>query len=254
MNRWDEEGNDGDYGQVDGDEGPQPVANFAPNTAQPWLRSGIPPWHLWGNTQKIDITIQTLAAGVPALPSAGQLVKIAYKRPESWNWILSARLLSGPVADFAGITITVLYDLTIGIGRSTIQMQNIPNAIFASKSFEMHQFVLGVGDPFPIGAQIWTTQSLAPSRNFRTDFPFGNTTGNAVPPDESASVVDRIVAQDIQLSCRVYAITGISDVALGQPVQVEVSAQFAPASHVRPDWYRQGPEEVSFPGEEVEGR
>ena len=67
--------------------------------------------------------------------------------------------------------------------------------------------------------------------------------------------MDAIVAQDIQLSVRAVCYTVVGNVAaLGQRVELEVSAQFAPQTHVRPDWFRKAPEELAFAGSEVEGR
>jgi hypothetical protein len=66
--------------------------------------------------------------------------------------------------------------------------------------------------------------------------------------------VTEIVAQDIQLNVR--AQIGISGALVGYPYNAvcEVTALFAPKTHVRPDWYREGPQEVQFPGGEVGGR
>jgi hypothetical protein len=37
-------------------------------------------------------------------------------------------------------------------------------------------------------------------------------------------------------------------------IVVEVAAFLAPKTHVRPDWYRDGPNEIVFAGSEVEGK
>jgi hypothetical protein len=250
---WNDDDHDGDGAGY---------ARFQPSLGgvdHPWLREGIPPWHLWGNSQTLDAVVQTAAAG-QVQPTTGQLVKISYKRPESWHWILSSRLISGPsgdlVAPAGAVSINVYFDLIIGTGRSAIVLQGLTGVGFTSRSFEQHTFQWdAAGGGFPPGAKIWTTEVLAPARTFRTFPPFFNDTGNAVPPDESASVIDKIVAQDIQLSCRVFATTGIANAALGGTVQVEVSAAFAPAVHVRPDWYqRTAVSEAQFAGSETGGK
>lgn len=260
-------GYDDDDGQDDGDSvgGAVEFQSSLGSVDHPWMREGMAPWHLWGNTLEIRTVVQEAALGVPIQPSTGQLVKISYKRPESWQWILSTRLISGPPGSIAApdgsVSLTVLYDLITGIGRSTIIMQKEVGVISAvgsrSKSFEQHNFFWDAGSGgFPAGAKIWTTQVLAPPRTFQTFAPAQNTSGNAVAPGESASVIDRIVAQDIQLSCRVSVTAQTGDTAIGQPVVLEVSAQFAPMAHVRPDWYQSArtPTEARFPGAETGGK
>lgn len=253
---------DDDDAQVDGDA---PVA-FIPKTGvEDWLREGMPPWHLWGNSETITTVVQE-ASSAPIVPSSAQLVKVSYKRPESWHWVFSSRLISGPagslVTPAGAIFLTVFFDLIVGVGRSSIQMQQVGGAGFTtvvsanSRSFEKHEFFWdGAAGGFPVGAKIWTTQALAPNRRFQTFAPISNSTGNAVAPLESASVVDQIVAQDIQLSCRVFASAFAGDTAIGQPVVLEVSAQFAPLVHVRPDWARiRRPAAERFAGAETGGK
>ena len=126
-----------DFGQFDDDGGPQPIANFVPAGAgQPWLRGGMPPWHLWGNSQRIVAPVQdsSLAARTN---SPGQLVKISYKRPETWHWIFAAKLLSGPDGTVTEqLQVEVAFDLTIGIGRSNIILQSAPPNL--DKAFEQY--------------------------------------------------------------------------------------------------------------------
>jgi hypothetical protein len=247
------------YGQVDGDSsGPVQFVSSLPSVGIPWMREGIPPWHLWGNSQTLDALVQTVAAG-QVQPTVGQLAKISYKRPETWHWIFSTKLISGPsgdlVAPAGAVTVNVYFDLIVGTGRSAILMQQITGVGFPTQSFEQHTFQWdAAGGGFPVGAKIWTTRALAPGRTFRTFAPFSNTSGNAVPPEESAGIIDKIVAQDIQLSCRVFATTGIANTALGGTVQLEVSAAFAPAHHIRPDWFDDGVPEQRYAGAETGGK
>jgi hypothetical protein len=235
---------DDDDGQVDGDSSGR--VDFTPNTAQPWLRSGMPPWHLWGNTQRIQTVVETLPTQQFRQGNTGQLLKIAYKRPETWHWVLYAKLLAGPdnTPTFFS-TIFVNWELVVGVGRSIVPMVGGGLSQFG-RSFERFTFQWGpTNGSFPAGREIWTSAALTPNREFNTDPPFEAETGT----------IDQIVAQDIQLSCRVSALTILANVAaVGQPVEVEVSAAFAPKSHVRPDWYRRAPPELAFPGDEIEGR
>ena len=46
--------------------------------------SGLAPWHLWGNSQSLTFT---QVASVNNPPTTQQLVKIAYRRPETWTFL-----------------------------------------------------------------------------------------------------------------------------------------------------------------------
>lgn len=244
MNRDDDDG----YGQEDGDEsvGYAPASPFAKSmVAQPWLRGSTPPWHLWGTTQTVTTVLTATGARVG---STNQLLRINYKRPETWHFLFSARLISGPdnTATFFS-TIDVNWELTTGIGRSALRMHFEPTPTWNGiiPPFERFRFQWGpVSTAFPVGAHIWSTQSQSPSRTFQGDGPFTV----SVP-------VTEIVAQDIQLQAQVIGITIPANVAAaGQPVAVELTAHFAPKNHIRPDWFLQKqPIETQFPGDETGG-
>lgn len=233
-------GRDDDDGQYDGEVRYQ--AN--PMQSQPWMRGSSPPWHLWGNTQQITVPIETtgaIRAGV-----TNQLVRIAYKRPETWHWLFSARLISGPANTPGFFTrIFVHWELTTGIGRSATMVHFGANGAFAQPGFDDYTFQWGpVNTPFPVGAHIWSTEAQSPSKSFVGDGP--NTLG---------PIVNQIVSQDLQLQVQIVGLT-VSDnvLAAGQRAVVEVSAQFAPKTHVRPDWLQLDvPPEAQFSGEEVGG-
>lgn len=244
MNRWGYNYSSGridERGQVDGDASAPPQFGAG---------GGLTPWHLWGNTQRLTVVVQSPTNPITLTP--GQLLRVAYKRPETWHWVLEARLLEGEDADLIDpIIVDVLYDLTIGIGRSMVQ---IPGGYgyFDERNdpaFERFRFTWGgpaVGaDPvFPRGAAIYSTAVFAPSREFI----------NGPAPTKSTALVDQIVAQDIQLNCRVAAVTFPGGSHVGKSVTVEVSGHFAPKVHVRPDWVREGDESVQFPGNEQGGK
>ena len=234
-------------GQYDGD-GP-----FSRSmSALPAFFGGTPPWHLWGNTQQIEtvVALPSGISGVAANPGVGQLVKVSYKRPTAWNWIFSSKLIAGPPGGSltTNVAISVEFELTIGIGRSMIMMapQVIsPSSGTFSPPFERHSFVYGT--QFPRNAQIWSTKTTSPSRTF-----IGDVVGTP-PIADAPTVVDNIVAQDIQLVTRVYATAEPPNTAIGALVSVEVSAEFAPLVHVRPDWFNEGPNESRFGGNEIGG-
>lgn len=246
-----------DWGQVDGDEsGP---AEFKPASAgQPWLRDGMPPWHLWGNTQRISVPVQSSSNPGRRTSTPGQLIKISYKRPETWHWLFAARLISGPNSDGVNsLQLQVIFDLTVGVGRSMVQVLGSPTAINGNTPFEAYFFTWGpLAAIFPANAFLYSTQVLAPNRTFRSDPPFPNQGGFPVAGEfvTGPSVIDQIVAQDLQLNCQLICLATAGDAAIGQSVVVDVSAQFAPKTHMRPDWFRNAPEELIFAGSEVEGR
>lgn len=232
---------DDDDGQVEGD-GPPPGNPFATSMhAAPWLRGGMPPWHLWGNTQQIVVPIETTGALRKGVTN--QLIRIAYRRPETWRWLFSARLLAGPDNTAGFFTrLFVHWELTVGVGRSVIQMAFGEGG----RAFEDYVFQWGPINPaFPRGAQIWTSETASPARTYTGDG--GNLPG---PPSPL------VVAEDIQLQVQIVGLTVVDNLAaVGQNATVEVSAQFAPNVHVRPDWLRLDvPPEAQFPGAEIEGR
>lgn len=243
---------DDDEGQVDGDASASAWyggAGFAQaNGMQPWLRNiGEPPWHLWGNQQRITTKVETV--GEIRFGVTNQLVKLAYKRPETWHWLFSARLISGPenTATFFS-RVFVHWELATGLGRSSVLMkQGSETGDYGQPAFDTFSFQWGPTLPrFPRGAHIWATTASAPSKIFAGDGPFTLATDG----------VDQIVAQDLQLNATVVALTVADNVAaVGQPVVVEVSAFFAPKTHIRPEWlHPTAPIEQIFPGDEIGGR
>lgn len=213
----------------------------APAAPKPKHGAGVSPWHMWGNTQQITGLVQSPTNPLTFTP--GQLARVEYKRPETWHWVLSARLLKGEDADLVDpIIVHVMYDLTIGIGRSAVSIP-MGTGYFDQRNdpaFEHFTFTWGgptVGaDPaFPYGASIFSTAVLPPS----TDFV------NGPAPTKSTAVVNEIVAQNIQLNCRMAVVTFPGGSHVGKSVTVEVSAHFAPKTHIRPEWHMH-----MFPGAE----
>ncbi len=177
-------------------------------------RSGIVPWRMWGDTKTVDVQ----SSGGLVNFGADQFARINYGRPESWCFVLAAKIVdqSGQLID--GTVLTVHYDLTIGVGRSSV---TIP---------DWHIFTFdygGVGKAFLIGQMLWT-----------------NTVANRVasqgvpgPPESvnyaATSWIDTFVSQDIQLQVRV----GLDSAGEATAAKVDCSAYFAPKSHVRPEWF-----------------
>jgi hypothetical protein len=233
-------------GQFDGD-GP-----FSKSMqALPAFFGGSPPWHLWGNTQQISTTVVLPAgvSGLPANPGVGQLVKVSYKRPTSWNWIFSSKLILGPNGNSPSedVIVTVDFELTLGVGRSFIQMQPAYDLLgtVITPPFEQHSFQYGT--QFPANAQIWSTKTTSPSRTFIKD------THAAPPAADPPTLIDTIIGQDIQIVARVLATCKAPNFVLGSNMVVEVSAQLSPVVHVRPDWFRDEGDESRFGGNEIGG-
>lgn len=220
-----------DYGQVDGElEQPSPYATSM--RSAPWLRGGMSPWHMWGNL----ITIDPLQAFTQPEAVTGQLIRVSYKRPETWHWVMAARLLRAPEAGAGGTyVINIDWDLIIGLGRATTEMRN----------FERFTWTWTGVAPGPTGYPMWSTSALAPTTDYSE--------AGGVPTLGPRREIDQLVAQDIQLNCRV-TFTAI-DEPLGGSAAVEVSAFFAPKHHARPDWFNlRAPADAQFTGEELAGR
>ena len=179
---------------------------------------GPPPWHLWGNSS------ENLALDAETLGSTGQsaqLARIAYKRPETWHFAfeLVALSMSQPENDFV---LDVFFDLVIGVGRSKISIEGFEHFTLSSPGGPP-----GLIAPF----KMWSTEVLSPSRVQVLPGLF---------PGTSPGKCDHVVAQDIQCNARA--------IFIGSPVnriQLEVTALFAPKTHVRPEWFVQ-----KFPGGE----
>jgi hypothetical protein len=192
-----------------------PTAVVPPPAPRPTAEhgSGQPPWHMWGNTQALDLLASNAPLTGQQNTTVGQLLRVAYRRPETWHWVFAATLLDGPtlgVGDSAAVS--VIFDLTIGVGRSQL---TIP-------FFETFTWNWAASAP-PIGQLTrtkWSTQVNGPVR----------VDSDPTPP---ANVIDQIVAQDIQLNVR--SLLGGIGVA-GTTARVEVSAHFSPKTHIRPEW------------------
>lgn len=235
---------DDDNGQDDGDTAqapPHASSNYvAASAGQPWLREGIPPWHLWGNSIPL-----VNDSGIDPSSSANtitttQLIRASYKRPETWHWLFVATLLELPVGLPAAtrVRIGVGFHLTIGIGRSQIQMP----------FFEVFEWQWQTPGG-PTNMQLRSAQAPQWPR-------YNAGTGGIFAPDPrepGPNIITEIVAQDIQLSGTLTV--GTTPNFQGIPVRVQLDAYFAPKTHVRPDWYlEKTPPEAVFAGAEIGGR
>jgi hypothetical protein len=161
------------------------------------------------------------------------MLKVAYGRPDTWHWLFFARLLTAQPALVAEqFIVSVDWELTVGIGRSMIQMPR----------FERYTFAWGPSSTPPFLA-VYSSSVYALNR-------LAGEVHDA-PPQVSTNFIAEIVAQDIQLVAHVRYET---NAAAPLPIDIELSAQVAPKNHIRPDWYRIAPEEAVFGGAELDGR
>jgi hypothetical protein len=172
--------------------------------------------------------------------------------------LLACRLISGPDAVGFRTNVSVDFELIVGIGRSNVNINRKFQTSTGpqdpgSRPFEHFEFQYGTTGKFPGSILLYSTQVLAPNRTYTTDLA-ENQTGNAVPPDESASVISQIVGQDLQLQVSANARSGVGSPAIGGEIVIEVSGMFAPKNHIRPDWFMNAPDEAVFAGSEVAGK
>jgi hypothetical protein len=164
-----------------------------------------PPWLMWGNSQVIDYDANILGAGEGGVivQSPGQVARIDYGRPETWRFLLSAKLLN--VGTFSEInSIDVFFDLNIGVGRSQVWLTD----------FEHYTFP----NPLVNNEMIWSTSVVGPLRT---------------PADDpTLNVVQLLTAETIQVAARARFL----DFNATDHVQVEVTAMFTPNTHIRPEW------------------
>jgi hypothetical protein len=211
----------------------------APDTS---IFAGASPWQQWGNTQ-----IVTAPANLFTNPNANEqqitLLRVQYNRPETWRFLFSARILDAqPDPDGSHqFHIDVWFDLFTGIGRSAIPIR------------------------FWVTLPEWQWGLLSPAVPRNQPF-WTNTTGNSQVVSTIVQLPDGTIEKTLLGSGQTETITGqdmtvvahvnyTTDLAGATPAQVEVSGQFAPNVHVRPDWFLlDGHPSEQFAGGEVKGR
>jgi hypothetical protein len=188
---------------------------------------GMPPWHMWGNTVRLTSNVDINGGNT----ASGQLLKISYKRPETWSFFFGAELLDGNTPN-PQMDVVVLVDLIAGVGRTNYVTQ-APGNILAAPGFVRFNFVLV--PPFVAGVD---------NRKYTT-------VGSGPPLDDATPLVRPVIewlpAQDIQAQVRVRASGGAGSFAT-----VAVTGWVAPRTHIRPDWFRDGAQR-QFLGGETDG-
>jgi hypothetical protein len=175
---------------------------------------------MWGSEQTI-----TVAQLTPEyVRTTAQLARIHYKRPETWEFLFWVKVLS-----CNGVPGTwnfqVEFELTVGVGRSVIQLP-LPPFLFETS----------LSGPFPI-TKFATSMQLPIIHE-----------GSAAPtvPNVVPQIFDHFPAEDIQCS----AGASFAGIPTGIVVVANVGAFFAPRSHIRPEWMMNPPQ---FSGAEIGG-
>lgn len=174
-----------------------------------------PPWHLWGQESTLQVVTNS---ATPVVNQSAQLARVKYNRPDSWRFLFTATLesLVDPVP--AGAFIFVDFALQIGVGLTVKKIER-----FCRFTFD---------PPYTLPDRRWTGAGLEPSR------------GVGAPAQR---FIDVITAEAIQCDATVSVQAGSG---AGSTAVINLSAFFAPATHIRPDWYGH----AEFPGGERQGR
>lgn len=161
----------------------------------------IPPWYLWGGTKTVELIKP--AVGTPAVVTQ-QLAKFSYGRPESWNFLFVVQVLESPTPGGVGI-VQIRYNLTTGIGRTQSTIDDFELYIFDTLPF--------------VGNTLYSSSVKGPLRT---------------STDTAPNMITDFVGQDMQLNARAV-LTGPA--APGSRVKLNISAYFAPITHIRPEWF-----------------
>lgn len=172
----------------------------------------LAPWHMWGATQVVRLTP---VAGDNVQASL-QLLRVNYKRPETWSFFFGASLYgAGTLSD--ALTVRVAIDVITGVGRSVFNTEN--------------QFLAG----FPQFVTFFW--NLAGGQNLTNVARKWTTTGSRVHLDDTDATdtvrPEWIVAEQLQAKARIFVVAETTEPEL----KVEVTGFVAPRTHVRPEWF-----------------
>lgn len=176
---------------------------------------------MWGSLVRHASTLQA----VPPSPfdpqgETRQISRVSYKRPDTWTFLFGLVLVRAPDAGAAtNVTIRVDFELTVGVGRSSITLAN------------------GWGDGRGFGRlEILYTTPITQRQPFATWTTMVRTPGLEAPQSNPIRQnISSFPAEDIQCQARIFGTSGAP--LLGAAFEVEAHAYFAPRTHVRPDWF-----------------
>lgn len=204
-----------------------PVVGLAGGCIVP--RADMVPWLLWGDKETVQVST---APGSFQTEKTFQLSKIQYGRPDTWSFFLGAQVVKPPAPALAtAVRVDINFDLMIGVGRSRFDTTYVRTTNFSHFVTFTYQYPAGAS-PRDLGPR-YATEVLAP------------------PIDTSIPAVRQVIkefpAESIQCGGSVRVTTfEVVDIA------VELTAFFAPKTHIRPDWYQV--DGTPFAGGETGGR
>lgn len=167
----------------------------------------LPPWHMWGNSQTVEVT----HAVAIIQEQTTQLARISYGRPESWNFFFMARIVDCEMPEESG-ELDVNWNLTFGVGRAQVTIPRFERYVFRWGGSEVN--------PSAIGLTKYSSEVVAPLRS--------DIVGT------STSLIEDFVAQDIQCSASL-SFTGGETPA--KKLKAQLSCFFSPIHHIRPEWF-----------------
>jgi hypothetical protein len=201
----------------------------------------VAPWHMWGNTIRVSLPL----VAPPAPRTIGsvenvQVAKVEYRRPETWSFFLAGRIINGVTSDVDRILIAQL-NLYLGVGRSIFLAKGLlPSAGVGQQAFVSFRWDIPAGTvpTETTNASRWTTSVTSPALD-----------------DSVATSTHEIrwfPSENIQVDASAQ-LTVANGSLLDNSIDIELTAYFAPRTHVRPDWFSDDDSVPQFPGGEVKG-
>jgi hypothetical protein len=183
---------------------------------------------MWGSSANVEV----FSSVNPLTPSVltTQLSKVGAKFPTSWSFFFWCKCLQvkGTAPAAVAQPLNCYFDVQMGVGRSV--------AIFNS----FVSLVPAIAQNFPSvgpGAHGFASSTIA----------WGQISQDTTLVNGQISpLIDRIVAQDIQISARLIYTAGV---LATDSVVCEVGSQLAPLAYIRPDWFAN-----EFEGGELGGK
>jgi hypothetical protein len=204
---------------------------------------------MWGSTVTLTAArgIAPLPGGIHAVSAIRQVVRVNYRRPETWSFWVASEVLGGNVSDVQ-MDVHVDLNLMTGVGRTLFDTgtlgltQDVPAGYptFIPWIRFVHSVPAGIapGSQGDLTRKKWTTVANSPVMSDLVA--------------TSSRLIDTITGQDLQVGAQIgLGLAAASAVA--NSVTVGVTCYLAPQAHVRPDWMAVGPPQLKFLGGETGG-
>jgi len=187
---------------------------------------------MWGTTARVTFPVNGATTG----RVSQQLTRITYKRPETWSFMLGAKIVGGTPVGGVTQLVRVRFNVFFGVGRSVFDTKQDPGQAGIQAGFAFFTWDTGLG--------------VQPAR---TPFATKYTTRVQSPPhldsdDATREPIEWLPAQDIQVLAEVEHVRA----SPAQSIEMELTSYFAPRSHMRPDWMHRDARQ-RFLGDETEG-